>query len=46
MQMLSQGGDAELELGDPADPFAEGVVLSVRPPKKSWRQIQNLSGTI
>ncbi|KAL8269993.1 hypothetical protein Esti_006093 [Eimeria stiedai] len=43
-RMLSQGGDAELELADPADPFAEGVLLSVRPPKKSWRQIQNLSG--
>lgn len=44
--MLSQGGDAELELVDASDPFSEGVLLSVRPPKKSWRQIQNLSGNI
>ncbi|KFG55424.1 RecF/RecN/SMC N terminal domain-containing protein [Toxoplasma gondii MAS] len=42
--MLSQGGDAELELVDSSDPFSEGVLLSVRPPKKSWRLIQHLSG--
>ncbi|KYF46096.1 RecF/RecN/SMC N terminal domain-containing protein [Toxoplasma gondii ARI] len=43
-RMLSQGGDAELELVDSSDPFSEGVLLSVRPPKKSWRLIQHLSG--
>lgn len=37
-------GDAELELVDSMDPFAEGIVLSVRPPKKSWKNISNLSG--
>ena len=26
------------------DPFSEGVNFSVRPPKKSWKQISNLSG--
>eukprot|EP01069_Polyplicarium_translucidae_P005512 Polyplicarium_translucidae@DN2802_c0_g2_i1.p1 len=43
-QMLTLGGDAELELADAASPFSEGVVFSVRPPKKSWKLIQNLSG--
>jgi structural maintenance of chromosome 4 len=37
-------GDAELELVDSLDPFTEGIVLSVRPPKKSWKNISNLSG--
>ena len=44
MQMITLGGDAELELVDSLDPFAEGVVFSVRPPKKSWKNIGNLSG--
>jgi structural maintenance of chromosome 4 len=26
------------------DPFGDGIEFSVRPPKKSWKQIQNLSG--
>lgn len=43
-QMMTLGGDAELELIDSLDPFSEGVVLSVRPPKKSWKNIENLSG--
>lgn len=43
-QMMTLGGDAELELIDSLDPFSEGVVLSVRPPKKSWKKIENLSG--
>lgn len=42
--MITLGGDAELELVDSLDPFAEGVVFSVRPPKKSWKSISNLSG--
>jgi hypothetical protein len=29
---------------DNTDPFAEGIVFSVRPPKKSWKNIANLSG--
>jgi len=37
-------GDAELELVDSLDPFQEGIVLSVRPPKKSWKNVCNLSG--
>lgn len=36
--------DAELELVDSLDPFSEGIVFSVRPPKKSWKNIANLSG--
>lgn len=43
-QMITQGGDAELELVDSMDPFHEGVAFSVRPPKKSWKSISNLSG--
>ncbi len=43
-QMITLGGDAELELVDSLDPFSEGVVFSVRPPKKSWKNIVNLSG--
>jgi structural maintenance of chromosome 4 len=42
--MITLGGDAELELVDSLDPFAEGVVFTVRPPKKSWKAIANLSG--
>uniref|UniRef100_A0A7S3PE30 Structural maintenance of chromosomes protein 4 n=1 Tax=Aplanochytrium stocchinoi TaxID=215587 RepID=A0A7S3PE30_9STRA len=43
-QMITMGGDAELELVDSLDPFSEGIVFSVRPPKKSWKNIANLSG--
>ncbi|KAK2578285.1 hypothetical protein KPH14_007650 [Odynerus spinipes] len=43
-QMITLGGDAELELVDSLDPFSEGIVFSVRPPKKSWKNIKNLSG--
>ena len=42
--MITLGGDAELELVDSLDPFSEGVVFSVKPPKKSWKNIANLSG--
>ena len=42
--MITLGGDAELELVDSLDPFSEGIVFSVRPPKKSWKCIGNLSG--
>jgi structural maintenance of chromosome 4 len=38
------GGNAELELVDSLDPFAEGILFSVMPPKKSWKNISNLSG--
>ncbi|PRT53420.1 Structural maintenance of chromosomes protein 4 [Wickerhamiella sorbophila] len=43
-QMITMGGNAELELVDHLDPFAEGILFSVMPPKKSWRNIANLSG--
>jgi structural maintenance of chromosome 4 len=43
-QLITNGGDAELELLDSIDPFSEGVIFSVRPFKKSWKQISNLSG--
>ena len=43
-QLLTNGGDAELELVDTLDPFNEGISFSVRPFKKSWKIITNLSG--
>lgn len=43
-QMITLGGDAELELVDSLNPFNEGVYLSVRPPNKSWKKLTNLSG--
>ncbi|KPJ14649.1 Structural maintenance of chromosomes protein 4 [Papilio machaon] len=43
-QMITLGGDAELELVDSLDPFTEGIIFSVRPPSKSWKNISNLSG--
>ncbi|GKV51812.1 hypothetical protein SLEP1_g58436 [Rubroshorea leprosula] len=42
--MITLGADAQLELVDSLDPFSEGVVFSVRTPKKSWKNIANLSG--
>lgn len=44
LQMITLGGNAELELVDSMDPFSEGIIFSVMPPKKSWRNISNLSG--
>ncbi|KAJ3881366.1 P-loop containing nucleoside triphosphate hydrolase protein [Lentinula edodes] len=43
-QTITQGGNTELELVDSMDPFAEGIIFSVMPPKKSWKNISNLSG--
>ena len=43
-RLLTKGGDAELELQDALDPFNEGIILTVRPNKKSWKYIYNLSG--
>ena len=43
-RLLTKGGDAELELQDTLDPFNEGIILTVRPNKKSWKYIYNLSG--
>ncbi|CAG9764069.1 unnamed protein product [Ceutorhynchus assimilis] len=43
-QMITLGGDAELELVDTYDPFTEGIQFNVRPPKKTWKRISNLSG--
>lgn len=43
-QLITLGGNAELELVDSLDPFSEGVLFSVMPPRKSWKNIGNLSG--
>lgn len=43
-QLITMGGNAELELVDSLDPFSEGVLFSVMPPRKSWKNISNLSG--
>jgi len=41
---LTDGGDADLEYVDSMDPFSEGIKFTVRPKRKSWNVIQNLSG--
>mmetsp|Transcript_9235 Transcript_9235/g.34157 ORF Transcript_9235/g.34157 Transcript_9235/m.34157 type:complete len:1338 (-) Transcript_9235:935-4948(-) len=41
---FTEEGDAALSLLDPQNPFENGVLFNVRPPGKSWREIQNLSG--
>uniref|UniRef100_A0AAR5Q6Q8 Structural maintenance of chromosomes protein n=1 Tax=Dendroctonus ponderosae TaxID=77166 RepID=A0AAR5Q6Q8_DENPD len=43
-QMITIGGSAELEMVDSYDPFIEGIQFNVRPPKKTWKKIFNLSG--
>ncbi|CAI2349315.1 unnamed protein product [Caenorhabditis sp. 36 PRJEB53466] len=46
-QMITNGGDASLkfvEEGRSSDPFDAGIKFSVRPAKKSWKLIENLSG--
>ncbi|KAK4886823.1 hypothetical protein RN001_003094 [Aquatica leii] len=43
-QMITLGGDADFEMVDTFDPFTEGIQFNVRPPKKSWKNISNLSG--
>ena len=42
-QLLAQGGDADVDLVNSSDPY-EGIAFTVRPPKKSWKQVGNLSG--
>lgn len=41
---LTKGGDADLELVDTLDPFHEGIKFSIRPVRKHWNNISNLSG--
>ena len=41
---LAKGGDASLDLIDSTSPFEEGIIMSVRPPDKSWKKISKLSG--
>jgi chromosome segregation ATPase len=41
---ITSGGDVELELINNFDPFKGGVIFTVRPPKKPWKNIYNLSG--
>ncbi|KAI5186259.1 structural maintenance of chromosome 4 [Nematocida homosporus] len=41
---LTLGGTAELDPVDYADPFSEGVAMSVMPPRKSWKRVSHLSG--
>jgi structural maintenance of chromosome 4 len=43
-QAITSGGDAELELVNWFDPFKGGIIFSVRPPNKSWKNILNISG--
>ncbi len=43
-RLITNGGDAELEIKDTLDPFAEGVLFQVRPFKKAWKHMSKLSG--
>jgi structural maintenance of chromosome 4 len=43
-RILAKGGDASLDLIDSSSPFEEGILMSVRPPDKSWKKISKLSG--
>lgn len=43
-RFITRGGDAELDLVDALDPFSEGISFNVRPLKKSWKEMKNLSG--
>jgi structural maintenance of chromosome 4 len=43
-RLITNGGDAELEILDQLDPFSEGVMFQVRPKNKSWKQMTKLSG--
>ncbi|RIB28353.1 RecF/RecN/SMC N terminal domain-containing protein [Gigaspora rosea] len=43
-QMITLGGNAELEFCDSLNQFSKGIIFSVMPPKKSWKNISNLSG--
>jgi len=42
--MITLGGDASLDLVNSLDPFSNGIAFSVRPPRKSWKKISDLSG--
>jgi structural maintenance of chromosome 4 len=43
-QMITLGGDAELDCVDIQNPFSEGILFTVRPPGKGWKKMSNLSG--
>lgn len=43
-RLITHGGDAELEIKDTLDPFAEGVLFQVRPKQKTWKHMSKLSG--
>ncbi|KAG8176486.1 hypothetical protein JTE90_017541 [Oedothorax gibbosus] len=44
MMLTAEGGDAALDLVNDHDPFAGGIIYSVRPPKKAWKNMCHLSG--
>ena len=43
-RLITNGGDAELEIKDTLDPFSEGILFQVRPFKKAWKHMSKLSG--
>lgn len=43
-RLTGQNGNADLELYDSHNPFAQGINYSVRPPGKGWKTIGKLSG--
>jgi len=41
---ISLGGIMEFDFLDQTDPYSQGLLMSVRPPEKTWRPITSLSG--
>lgn len=41
---ISFGGVMEFDFLDQTDPYSQGLLMSVRPPEKTWRSITSLSG--
>jgi len=42
--LITNGGTAEIVAVQTIDPFSDGLIINVRPPGKSWKQMINLSG--
>jgi len=42
--LIAGGGAVEIEIINENDPFSQGILLSIRPPNKTWKLISQLSG--
>ncbi|CAG8620905.1 13399_t:CDS:2 [Funneliformis caledonium] len=46
MNMITLGENSEFEFCDSLDPFSEGIIFSVMPPKKCWNNISDGEKTL